>query len=73
MGTGDLNLDECFAQIVRARELHEELVDAINEWTDSGGVVAESRRSLQFVCYIGFVKVNAAPPGQANPLDSIGR
>ena len=28
---------------------------------DSGGVEAQSRRSLQFVCYMGYVKVNAAP------------
>jgi hypothetical protein len=29
---------------------------------NSGGVEAQSRRSLQFVCYIGYVKVNTSPP-----------
>jgi hypothetical protein len=41
MATDALNLDECFAQIGRARELHDELVDAINEWTGSGGAVLD--------------------------------
>jgi hypothetical protein len=34
----------------------------LTEWQDTGSVEAQSRRSLQFVRYIGYAKVNAAPP-----------
>jgi hypothetical protein len=60
--TGVLDPTQCRAHIDRAQELREELVAALKVWVDSGGVEAQSRRSLQFVCYIGYVKVNTAPP-----------
>ncbi len=60
--TGVLNLTDARAKLDRARELHDELVAALNAWVDSGGVEAQSRRSLQFVCYIGYAKVNTSPP-----------
>jgi hypothetical protein len=59
---GVLNLSDALAKIGRARELHEEFTAALKEWQDTGGVEAQSRRSLQFVCYIGYVKVNTEPP-----------
>jgi hypothetical protein len=60
--TGVLDLTDARAKLDRARELHGELVTALNAWVDSGGVEAQSRRSFQFVCYIGYAKVNAPPP-----------
>ena len=60
--TGVLDLTDARAKLDRARELHGELVTALNAWVDSGGVEVQSRRSLQFVCYIGYAKVNAPPP-----------
>jgi hypothetical protein len=60
--TGVLNLTDASAKIDRAKELHGELTAALKEWQDTGGVEAQSRRSLQFVCYIGYAKVNSVPP-----------
>jgi hypothetical protein len=62
VGTGVLDLTDARAKVERAKELHGELTAALTEWHDSGGVEAQSRRSHQFVCYIGYAKVNAAPP-----------
>jgi hypothetical protein len=59
---GVLNLTDAHVKLDRARELHHELVTALNAWVDSGGVEAQSRRSFQFVCYIGYAKVNTPPP-----------
>lgn len=60
--TGVLDLADARAKLDRAREMHGELTEALTEWQDSCGVEAQSRRSLQFVCYIGYAKVNTAPP-----------
>lgn len=60
--SGVLDLTDARAKIDRAKQLHEELAATLTEWQETGGVEAQSRRSLQFVCYIGYVKVNAAPP-----------
>jgi hypothetical protein len=60
--TGVLDLTDARAKIDRAKELHGELTAALTEWQDTGGVETQSRRSLQAVCYIGYVKVNTAPP-----------
>ncbi|GAB4662028.1 hypothetical protein MOKP64_43490 [Mycobacterium avium subsp. hominissuis] len=60
--TAVLDLADARAKIDRAKELHGELVAALVEWQDSRGVEAQSRRALQFACYIGYAKVNAAPP-----------
>ena len=60
--TGVLDLIDASAKIDRAKELHGELTAALKEWQDTGGVEAQSRRSLQFVCYIGYAKVNSVPP-----------
>lgn len=57
-----LDLTDAYAKIDRARELQGELAAALTEWQDTGGVEVQSRRSLEFVCYIGYVKVNTAPP-----------
>jgi hypothetical protein len=62
VATGVLNLTDARAKLDRAKELHAELTAALTQWQDAGGVEAQSRRSLQFVCYIGYAKVNAAPP-----------
>lgn len=59
---GALDLADVCAKIDRAKELHGELVAALAEWQESRGVEAQSRRALQFACYIGYAKVNAAPP-----------
>lgn len=59
--TGSLDLTDAWTKIERAKELHRELVAALAQWEDSRGVEAQSRRTLQFACYIGFAKVNAAP------------
>jgi len=59
---GVLNLTDARAKLDRAKELHDELVAALNAWVDGGGVEAQSRRSFQFVCYYGYVKVNTASP-----------
>jgi len=60
--TGVLDLADARAKLDRAKELHGELTAALKQWQQSGGVEAQSRRSLQFVCYIGYAKVNAALP-----------
>jgi hypothetical protein len=60
--TGVLDLTDARAKLDRAKELHGELTAALTQWQDSGGVEAQSRRALQFVCYIGYAKVNTAPP-----------
>jgi hypothetical protein len=60
--TGVLDLSDARAKLGRAKELHGELTTALTQWQDSGGVEAQSRRALHFVCYIGYAKVNAAPP-----------
>ncbi|RFZ15667.1 hypothetical protein DSM43518_00219 [Mycobacterium marinum] len=60
--SGPLDLTDARAKLDRAKELHGELIAALTEWQDSGGVEAQSRRSHQFVCYIGFAKVSSAPP-----------
>lgn len=60
--TGALDFADAYAKLERAKELHGELVAALTQWQDSGGVEAQSRRSLQFVCYVGYAKVNTAPP-----------
>jgi hypothetical protein len=60
--TGVLDLTDARAKIDRAKELHDELSAALQAWQVTGGVEAQSRRSLQFVCYIGYAKVNTAPP-----------
>jgi hypothetical protein len=52
--TGVLDLADARAKLDRAKELHGELTAALTQWQDSGGVEAQSRRSLQFVCYIGY-------------------
>jgi len=62
MMTGVLDLADARAKVSRARELHDEFTAALTDWQDTGGVEAQSRRSHQFVCYFGYVKVNAAPP-----------
>lgn len=59
---GALDLADARAKLDRAKELHGELSTALKQWQESGGVEAQSRRALQFVCYIGYAKVNAAPP-----------
>ncbi|WP_343577712.1 hypothetical protein [Mycobacterium sp.] len=60
--TDVLDLTDALAKVHRAKELHDELTAALTQWQDTGGVEAQSRRSIQFVCYIGYAKVNAAPP-----------
>jgi hypothetical protein len=57
--TGILDLTEACAKIDRAKELHDELTASLAEWHDCG-VETRARRSLQFVCYIGYAKVNRA-------------
>jgi hypothetical protein len=57
-----LDLTEARAKIARAKELHDELATALAQWQQTGGVEAQSRPSSQFMCYFGFVKVNAEPP-----------
>jgi hypothetical protein len=57
-----LNLTDARTKIERAKELHNELTTSLTHWQDSGGVEALVRRSHQFVCYIGYAKVNTAPP-----------
>ncbi len=59
---GVLNLTDAREKIARAKELHGELTTALTEWQDTGGIEAQSRRSLEFVSYIGYAKVNTAPP-----------
>jgi hypothetical protein len=60
--TATLDTTEAHTKIDRARELHGELAAAVSEWRDTGGVQAQSRRALQYACYIGYAKVNTAPP-----------
>lgn len=59
--TGVLDLTEAFVRITRAKELHGEFAAALHHWVESRGVEAQSRRSVQFVCYFGYVKVNGLP------------